>query len=395
MSTKMERRFIASEVRAETQDGKKVLSGYAAKYNTMSQDLGGFNETIAPGTFDRAVKENQDVKMLVNHDPNQIVGRNGKNLELSSDKTGLKFRVTLPNTQVANDLHENVRNGIMEQCSFGFVTKGDRWMNTRDKDFDMSAVSYEGVEDKQNIVRQLTDVDLRDVSVVTSPAYPQTDVKARAAGVTAIELRMHFPDGIPEEVSKHMAATLEDRAGKTKSVSGQDVSMSDFAYVGDPDDSSTWKFPVHDKSHAQNALARWGQAKGIPADKKDAVHAKIVSAAKKFGVNVSEEKALQDEWEKRYEQRHDKVADISALAPKVIEAMDSLEDCLGDAKDSIDDGDLESFDEGKGDLQSEVKALIALLGDLEKAVDKEVEEGDNEDDGRALRLRLAELAIKL
>jgi HK97 family phage prohead protease len=383
--SKMERRFIASEVRAETQDGKKVLTGYAAKYGKMSQDLGGFNEIIAPGTFDRAVKENQDVKMLINHDPNQIVGRNGKNLELTSDKTGLKFRVTLPNTQVANDLHENVRNGIMEQCSFGFVTKGDRWMDARDGGF--KDVQYEGVEDKQALVRELNDVDLRDVSVVTSPAYPSTEVKARDKGVSALELRSLFPDGIPEEVAKHMAT----RAGKTKSVSGQDVAMSDFAYVGDPDDTSTWKFPVHDKSHAQNALARWGQAKGISADKKDAVYKKIVSAAKKFGVDVSEEKALQEAFEKR----HDKVADISALAPKILECMDSLEDCLGDAKDSIDDGDLDSFDSGKGDLQTEVKALIALLNSLEKAVDKEVEEGKEDDGGRAMRLRLVETALNM
>lgn len=393
--SKMERRFIASEVRAETQDGKKVLTGYAAKYGKMSQDLGGFNEIIAPGTFDRAVKENQDVKMLINHDPNQIVGRNGKNLELTSDKTGLKFRVTLPNTQVANDLHENVRNGIMEQCSFGFVTKGDRWMDARDGGF--ADVQYQGVEDKQAIVRELNDVDLKDVSVVTSPAYPQTDVKARA-GVSAVELRSLFPDGIPEEVAKRMAEAVATRAGKTKSVSGVDVAMSDFAYVGDPDDTSTWKFPVHDKSHAQNALARWGQAKGIPADKKDAVHAKIVSAAKKFGVNVTEEKALQEAFEKRYEERHDKIADIKALLPKVTEAMDSLEESAKTVSEAIDDQDMDSYDEGNEELAKEIKALSALLDALEKAVDKENEEedeGENEDDERNLKLRLAEIALKL
>lgn len=215
MSTKMERRFIATEVRAETQDGKKVLTGYAAKYGRMSQDLGGFNEVIAPGCFDRAIKENQDVKMLVNHDPSQIVGRNGKNLELSSDETGLKFHVTLPNTQVANDLHENVRSGVMDQCSFGFITKGDRWLNARDGGF--KDVQYEGVEDKQALVRELNDVDLKDVSVVTSPAYPQTSVGARS-GVSAVELRSLFPDGIPDVVAKHMAEAEALRGATEKSV---------------------------------------------------------------------------------------------------------------------------------------------------------------------------------
>lgn len=80
----------------------------------------------------------------------------------------------------------------------------------------------------------------------------------------------------------------DDGKVRTKTVGGKHLSAASFAFVGDPNDTSTWKFPVHDKAHADNALARWGQAKGIPSDKKEAVHAKIVAAAKKFGTEVSE-----------------------------------------------------------------------------------------------------------
>jgi hypothetical protein len=41
--------------------------------------------------------------------------------------------------------------------------------------------------------------------------------------------------------------------------SGESLPASDFAYVGDPDRVSTWKFPIHDKSHVQNAVARFNQ----------------------------------------------------------------------------------------------------------------------------------------
>jgi hypothetical protein len=53
--------------------------------------------------------------------------------------------------------------------------------------------------------------------------------------------------------------------------------------------NSTWKFPIHDKAHARNALARFNQAKGIPASEKGKVRSKIVAAAKKFGIEVSSE----------------------------------------------------------------------------------------------------------
>jgi len=89
-----------------------------------------------------------------------------------------------------------------------------------------------------------------------------------------------------------VAAAEEDVIkAKTKRVAGKDLPASSFAYVGDPDKTETWKFPIHDASHVRNALARWNQAKGIPASAKARVRAKIVAAAKKFGVEVSDEKA--------------------------------------------------------------------------------------------------------
>lgn len=75
---------------------------------------------------------------------------------------------------------------------------------------------------------------------------------------------------------------------KTKRKGGKDLHAADFAYVGDPQDPSTWKLPIHDAAHARNALARFDQTDGIPSDEKAAVLAKIKRAAKKFGVDVSD-----------------------------------------------------------------------------------------------------------
>ena len=71
-------------------------------------------------------------------------------------------------------------------------------------------------------------------------------------------------------------------------VSGTKVQRSDFAYAPAGSGASEWKLPIHDANHVRNALARWSQT-DLPADAKDGVWRKIVAAAKRFGVKVSDE----------------------------------------------------------------------------------------------------------
>jgi hypothetical protein len=76
---------------------------------------------------------------------------------------------------------------------------------------------------------------------------------------------------------------------KTKRVGGEDLGPSAFAWVGDPADPASWKLPIHDAAHVRNALSRFNQTKGIPASEKEGVWEKILRAAKKFGIKVSED----------------------------------------------------------------------------------------------------------
>ena len=84
---------------------------------------------------------------------------------------------------------------------------------------------------------------------------------------------------------------------KTKRVAGEDLTADCFAYVGDKDNTSTWKLPIKfstddkSKSHIRNALARFNQTQGIPADQKAKVKAKLVAAAKKHGIETSDSSA--------------------------------------------------------------------------------------------------------
>jgi len=103
------------------------IRGYAALYNVYSEDLGGFRTRIAPGAFDRAVP-GADVRLLVNHDSNLLLGRTRSGtLSLSTDERGLYFEGQPPQTDFAQHYVEAIRRGDMSGCSFSCDIDIDEW----------------------------------------------------------------------------------------------------------------------------------------------------------------------------------------------------------------------------------------------------------------------------
>jgi HK97 family phage prohead protease len=163
-------RTITAELR--TAGDEFALVGFAATYNSWSKDLGGFREQIKPGAFTRSIQEKADVKALFNHAPDHILGRTKSGtLTLQDTPRGLRFRCQLDkNSQKHQDVHAAVKRGDIDECSFAFTvpTGGQSWTEGMDPD-----------TNQRTQLRTLTDVDLIDVSVVTYPAYNETDAEAR------------------------------------------------------------------------------------------------------------------------------------------------------------------------------------------------------------------------
>ena len=153
------------ETRSEGEKAK-VIAGYALKFNTKSNVLGNFIETIEPGALDGT--DMSDVRALVDHVPSQIIGRTTSGtLKLNVDDVGLRFEVTLPSTQYANDLYENIRLGNITNCSFGFHLAPQGSVRQKNP---TTGVDFQRI-------RKIS--KLTDISVVTYPAYNDTDVFAR------------------------------------------------------------------------------------------------------------------------------------------------------------------------------------------------------------------------
>jgi len=163
-----ERRYFQTEIKIERRkDGSSLVEGHAAIFNVMSENLGGFREVIHEGAFDEVLTD--DVRALFNHDSNLILGRSPKTLDLSIDSRGLVFKYESPDTTYARDLIVSLERGDVSQSSFGFRIA--------------SVDGAEWVEDEETgaLTRHIKKVSrLFDVSPVTFPAYPQTDVAKRS-----------------------------------------------------------------------------------------------------------------------------------------------------------------------------------------------------------------------
>lgn len=166
--TEFERRaFVMDALKVEQRTDKdketRRIVGHASVFNRDANIGGWFIESVAPGAFKRAIRED-DVRALFNHDSNIVLGRNkAGTLKLAEDDVGLAIDIDPPDTQWARDLIVSIERGDIDQMSIGFRVLKQEWDETGDV-----------------ARRKLLEVELFDVSPVTFPAFVETDVGLRS-----------------------------------------------------------------------------------------------------------------------------------------------------------------------------------------------------------------------
>jgi HK97 family phage prohead protease len=149
-----EQRTIDVDVQALYTTGNTVV-GYAAVYDILSEDLGGHREKIAAGAFDDVV--NSDVRALLNHDPNEVLGRTKSGtLRLFDEPKGLRFELDLPDSPLGENMRAAISRGDVDGASFRFEVGTDQWAGD---------------------VRTVTKAKaLHDITIATFPAYPSASI---------------------------------------------------------------------------------------------------------------------------------------------------------------------------------------------------------------------------
>ena len=150
-----------------------TIRGYGAVFyragdpGTEYQLLSDLYERIAPGAFDRAIRED-DVRSFFNHDANIVLGRNrAGTLKLSVDERGLIFEATPPDTQLVRDqVLAPLSRGDVSGASFMFDVLRQTW-------------TEEQRGDRLVEIRTIEEVALHEVGPVVFPAYEAATSGAR------------------------------------------------------------------------------------------------------------------------------------------------------------------------------------------------------------------------
>jgi len=149
------------EIRAE---GDTIsVSGYAAVFNSETIIGGSYREQIAPGAFADAIGRD-DVMFLINHDGLPMARTKSGTLTLAEDERGLYMSAELDSSDPdVRAIVPKMKRGDLDKMSFAFSPEIQSWDDSGDMP-----------------LRTIRQASLYDVSIVTYPAYQDTDIGLRS-----------------------------------------------------------------------------------------------------------------------------------------------------------------------------------------------------------------------
>lgn len=163
------RSFHTQSSKLDDTDGGKIIEGHAVVFDSPTWIGGKFIEVIDRNALNGC--DLSDVSLLVNHDGNSLplARTTSSTLSLSVDNIGLAIRAKLDveNNPLAKVLYSAVSRGDCRGMSFAFTVAdgGDKWQGL---DTTMPT----------RVIKRIKKI--YECSAVTLPAYPQTDLQARA-----------------------------------------------------------------------------------------------------------------------------------------------------------------------------------------------------------------------
>ena len=192
-------------MKIEVRNDSVVITGYVNAVERWSKPLRmnlrgvmqRFIERIKAGTFRTALKRNDNVKVLLNHNPDrELANTKDGTAILEEDNIGLRAEVTITDPEVV----EKARNHKLVGWSFGFYSNSD-----------------EVAQEATMATRTVTDMDLVEVSILDdtkSPAYYGTSIETRNEGDTPLEIRENIVDENLEQLAELVAERVIEKLNK-------------------------------------------------------------------------------------------------------------------------------------------------------------------------------------
>lgn len=193
-------RTMDCKFNVRSEGNEKRLEGYFSVFGGVYELWSGATESVDPHAFDEALTD--DVRALIDHETRLVIGRTtAGTLELRIDETGLFGSILInEEDQDAMNLYARVQRGDVSQCSFGFDILEEETDEQRTED------------GKWTVHWTIKKVKLYEVSVVTFPAYRDTEIAARKEDFDIIRKRRMdvFKNQLLERLRKPSGGKKED-----------------------------------------------------------------------------------------------------------------------------------------------------------------------------------------
>lgn len=185
MPVKNDREYRSLAVFEAEEAEPYTVRGYASTfepYVLLNVDGVDYSERIEPTAFNAA--DMSDVIFQYNHQGRVFARKSNGTLEVSTDEHGLAIKADLSSTAGSRDIYEDIRTGLINKMSFAFTVESDHY-------------------DRESHTRVIDRIaKVFDVSAVSIPANPGTDISARS-----------YFDG---EIERERAERLEREAREKK-----------------------------------------------------------------------------------------------------------------------------------------------------------------------------------
>lgn len=204
-------------IRADSVEIEGYVNAVERNSKPLQSRVGRFVERIRKGAFAKALQRNADVQLLLNHDPERVLGSTGQgNLELHEDNIGLHARATVTDAEVV----QKARDGDLVGWSFGFTDTDDGVERSVDSETNLP-------------MRKVRDLNLREVSILDksrTPAYDGTLIMARADDEVSLFGEAFLDDvSVTEERAEEMPEErAEDEPEQEETPEAIDIDYSPY-----------------------------------------------------------------------------------------------------------------------------------------------------------------------
>lgn len=199
------RSFAASNFQTVTRDSEEADNYTVRGYFTTFEDpyllMDGFYESIARTALDNC--DMSDVLFQFDHTGDVLARQRNGSLRVGIDEHGGWCEARLDGCQRARDLYESISNGLVVEMSFGFIIDDDD--------------GFEWDEDEDGTIHaRITKIrKIFDVSAVSIPANPSTEISARSYAQAAIDAK-HEADRIAAEAELAAQEAEKERLAQEK-----------------------------------------------------------------------------------------------------------------------------------------------------------------------------------